>query len=98
MRKDVINIAARGASSRLTSSRAILFVLLVTVGLGGCARGPALVPEGQRKAIDRAVVEYPAGFEFTPFVESLSAPTAIAFGEHGSILIADGGFENGDPT
>ncbi len=65
--------------------------------LGGCAQGPRLLPKAEQKAIDRAIVEYPTGFELTPYVRNLTAPTAIAFDTDGSLLIAENSLEEGQP-
>jgi glucose/arabinose dehydrogenase len=62
--------------------------------LGGCAKGPSLVPLNQRQAIDRTLVEYPTGYQLVPVVRNLTAPTAMAFDQDGSLIIADEGMSD----
>lgn len=67
-------------------------VLLV----GGCARGPHIVPEDKQVVIDRSEVEYPADLQLTTYIAGLTAPTAIAFETDdpnylGSIIVAESG-------
>lgn len=57
----------------------------------GCAPGPRVLDPEEQLTIDRAVVEYPAGFELRPFITNLTGATAITFDDEGSIIIAEGG-------
>ncbi|HYE17896.1 MAG TPA: hypothetical protein VEA69_05605 [Tepidisphaeraceae bacterium] len=77
----------------LTVAMTFSFALLVAVG--GCQTKPQILT-GQ-KPIDRAVVEYPPGFELRPYVAGLTAPTAIAFDAEGSLLIAESGMGGDEP-
>ncbi|MGE5609151.1 MAG: PQQ-dependent sugar dehydrogenase, partial [Bacillota bacterium] len=47
--------------------------------------------------IDRQLVEYPAETELKPYVTGLTAPTAIAFDNEGSMLIAESGIGGREP-
>jgi glucose/arabinose dehydrogenase len=49
-----------------------------------------VLPAAEQKAIDRALIEYPGGYELRPFLRNLTGPTSIAFDGDGSILIAEG--------
>lgn len=66
-------------------------VFSVVVAGTGCRVEPRMVPPGQRRAIDRALVEYPAGFELQPYIRNLTAPTAVTWDDRGSIIVAAGG-------
>jgi len=46
-----------------------------------------------QSTIDRKIVEYPADSEFRPYIEGLTAPTAMAFDPSGALLIAEGGYD-----
>ncbi|HEV8605852.1 MAG TPA: hypothetical protein VGQ99_10825 [Tepidisphaeraceae bacterium] len=59
----------------------------------GCSGGPKAVQPDLQATIDRKIVEYPAETELKPFIEGLTAPTAIAFDASGTLLIAEGGFD-----
>jgi glucose/arabinose dehydrogenase len=72
-------------------SAALLSLLLVA----GCTSTPEVLKD--QASIDRAVVEYPPGFELRPFVKGLTAPSAIAFDADGSMLIAESGIDGNDP-
>ncbi len=65
--------------------------------LTGCARGPVVVPSAQQLPIDRVVVEYPTGYDLTPYIQNLTAPTAIAFDDNGNLLVAESGLDERDP-
>jgi glucose/arabinose dehydrogenase len=72
---------------------------LALTGVGllstGCRIGPQLVQEPA--SIDRALVEYPAGFDLKPYISGLTAPSAIAFDADGSLLIAESGTGDTEP-
>ena len=77
-------------------------VVIMLPLLAGGAGGPMLVPVGEQKAIDRKLVEYPAGFELKPYVRGITAGSAIAFvnedGEYkGSMLVAESGNGGNQP-
>ena len=76
------------------AGRSLFALTLAATVAGGCTQGPALLPANQRHAIDRALVECPPGYELKPVVRNLSAPTAIAFDQEGSLLIADNGLND----
>src|SRR5580658_5733314 len=71
---------------------AALLLLIVT----GCTIGPSIIPAAQRRTVDRALVEYPPGFELHVLAKGLTAPTCIAFDyddpvHKGSMFIAESG-------
>ncbi|HEX4123119.1 MAG TPA: hypothetical protein VHY37_00210 [Tepidisphaeraceae bacterium] len=78
-----------GALGRGRRWSALLLAALLGAAVGGCASQPKLVPVDMRNVIDRENVDYPGGFQFEPFIRNLTAPTAIAFDDKGSILIAE---------
>jgi len=71
-------------------------VVLATWLLCGCESGPVVLPPAQQTVIDRAIVEYPAGFELRPFVRNLTTPTCFCFDAEGSLIIANQG-DGGEP-
>ncbi len=73
-----------------------IVVVSAFFALAGCATGPTLIKQDQ-PTIDRKLVEYPAGTELRPFITGLTAPTAMAFDNEGSLLIAEGGIADHDP-
>jgi len=75
----------------------LLCVALLAPLLGGCAGGPALLKPEEQVTIDRQFVEYPAATELKPCVLGLTAPSAIAFDNDGSMLIAESGIGGNTP-
>jgi glucose/arabinose dehydrogenase len=76
-------------------------VLLLAAALAlaaGCTPSPRLVTTAERRPIDRAIVEGPAGYTFQRYLENLTAPTAIAFDDKGNLLIAEGGIDGRPPA
>ncbi|HEV8290716.1 MAG TPA: hypothetical protein VGP94_02280, partial [Tepidisphaeraceae bacterium] len=72
----------------------LAFLAMLGIGLlSGCAGGPRVVLPELQSTIDRKIVEYPAETEFRPYIEGLTAPTAIAFDPNGTLLIAEGGYD-----
>ncbi len=71
---------------------AALACLLVNTG---CQTTPEL--KTNQPDIDRAVVEYPPGFELRTYVSNLTGPCAICFDADGSLLIAESGIDDNDP-
>jgi glucose/arabinose dehydrogenase len=65
----------------------MVLALLVT----GCAPRAVRIDPEDRALVDRSVVEYPSGFELHSFMRDLTAPSAIAFDEEGTLYIAEGG-------
>jgi glucose/arabinose dehydrogenase len=65
--------------------------------MSGCQRGPTLLRSEEQATIDRTIIEYPAGTELKPYITGLTAPSAIAFDNEGSILIAESGRGGREP-
>src|ERR1043166_1709533 len=65
--------------------------------LAGCTPAPKMLPVSQQISIDRSLITCPAGFAVQPFIRNLSAPTAIAWDQDGSLLVAEGGNYNEEP-
>ena len=74
----------------------LLLGLLLCVG-PGCAPRPRMLPGAEQVPIDRSVLRYPSGFTMKPFIRGLSAPTAIAWDQDGSLLVAEGGNYDQEP-
>lgn len=72
-------------------------MLLLAGLLAGCTPPPRMLSVGQQISIDRSLITCPAGFAVQPFIRNLSAPTAIAWDEDGSLLVAEGGNYNEEP-
>jgi glucose/arabinose dehydrogenase len=73
-----------------------LLCLLTFAFLAGCKTGPEVLKD--QAPIDRALVDYPPGFELRPYVRGLTAPSAIAFDPaDDSLLIAESGVDNNEP-
>lgn len=80
-----------GVCGRVGMIALCLLGLAISQTLVGCARGPTLIAESQRRAIDRRTVEYPAGMQLELAATNFTAPTAICFDADGSLLIAENG-------
>ena len=71
-------------------------LLIASLFVVGCASRPTLVAPKDRRAIDRSLIEFPAGFELQIVARGLTGPVAIAFDDsdpvnRGSILVAESG-------
>ena len=67
-----------------------LIAVLAAAVLSGCQQEVTFIPSRlQQHSIDRAVVEYPAGYELKLAARFLTAPTAMAFDSDGSVIIAE---------
>lgn len=80
---------------------AAIAVVAGVFAVGGCARGPHVIPPQDRQTIDRSEIEYPGQLQLTTAIGGLTAPTAVAFEtQHpeykGSILIAESGIGETD--
>lgn len=95
--------AELGKLPHLMRPRVAIGVLVAAMALAtGCSSGPQILAPEKRVSIDRAIVERPVHFDLTTFIPNLTAPTAIAFDNSegdtkGSILIASGGLDRGEP-
>ena len=67
------------------------FVVLAGSVLAGCATKATMIAPDQRRTVDRALVEYPPGLRLQTVVRNLRSPTAIAFDQEGSLIVADEG-------
>jgi glucose/arabinose dehydrogenase len=76
-----------------------MLALFVTVTgfITGCGPQPRMLPVNEQIPIDRSQLRYPAGFTVEPYVRGLSAPTAVAWDEDGSMLVAEGGSYSDEP-
>ena len=83
-------VACRGCGP---AHRLVLLAMLGLLLSSGCAGGPKVILPELQTTIDRKLVEYPADTEFRPYIEGLTAPTAIAFDPSGALLIAEGGYD-----
>jgi glucose/arabinose dehydrogenase len=83
--------ATRRSLARLSGPLLLLAVLLLSVFQTGCAPGPRLLKPEDRLSIDRAIVEYPAGYTLQPVVRNLTGATAMTFDDQGNLIIAEGG-------
>ena len=80
-------------------SKVLAVLLGLTIAaLTGCAERPHMLPYDQQTPIDRSVMKYPTGSVVKPYVRGLSAPTAIAWDEDHSLLIAQGGNWDEEPS
>lgn len=75
----------------------VWMTLLLAALLAGCAPGPRLLPAEEQKTVDRKFVEYPSDFELKPYVQNLTAPSAMAFDDQGTLLIAESGIGGREP-
>ena len=75
-----------------------LLLLTVFLAVPGCGRGPRILPAELRRPIDRSVLERPAEFDVERFVESLTAPSAMAFDlDKNALLVAESGTDGREP-
>jgi len=91
-----MNASARHVSGSVRRFR-VAWAVVAALLAGGCVSRPILLRSDQQTAIDRQFVEYPAGCELRLFVDGLTAPTAIAFDNEGSLLIAEAGIDGYAP-
>lgn len=68
-----------------------VWVGIVALGLSGCASQSMFVSPPQRRPVDRAVVDYPAGHRLQTIIRNLSGPTSMAFDKDGSLIVVDRG-------
>jgi glucose/arabinose dehydrogenase len=80
-------------------TRLFVFATLVclTAMIGGCVKGPTLLTGEQQVAIDRKLVEFPAGFELRPYITGLTTPVDFEIDAERSLLIAEGGTVDIEP-
>jgi glucose/arabinose dehydrogenase len=90
----IANCKLRIAHCKLAWGAALL---LLAALMSGCAPTPRMLPPEQQTPIDRSLLRYPTGFTLQPYVRGLSAPTAIAWDEDGSLLVAEGGGYRDEP-
>src|SRR5688572_5477834 len=96
-RKDT-STPARRARRFVPRSAIAILILAALFALGGCGRGPGIIPPELRKPIDRSQVEFPANLEFERFITNLTAPTAMAFDtERNALLVAESGTGGEEP-
>ena len=77
------NVAERRPTRRCRPAKTAALVALAAVALAlqtGCSTKARLLKADERKAIDRAIVEYPAGYSLESVVRGLSGATAM-FGQ-----------------
>ena len=72
----------------------VWIALVAGLVISGCVEGPVVVPVNQRQTIDRSLVEYPSGFELQAIIRNLTAPTAMAFGQDGTLVIVNDGMSD----
>jgi len=82
--------------SQIANRKSQIIALLVFI-LTGCTPAPRLLTPAERQTIDRKLMEYPSGFVLQPYAHNLTAPAAIAFDAHGSLLVAEGLGDDDDP-
>jgi hypothetical protein len=77
----------------------LLFLALLGTGLltSGCAQGPVFIPPGQRKVIDRSIVDYPGGTILEEVVTNLTGPCDCEVDSHGNLIVAESGAGGREP-
>src|SRR6266487_1132081 len=89
-----MNVGGCVAGRRVCLPHKLMVLAIIGAWLiSGCAPSPRVVLPELQTTIDRKIVEYPAETEFRPYIEGLTAPTAIAFDPSGALLIAEGGYD-----
>src|SRR5437867_5109193 len=82
-------------------SRVRRFFLLSAIGavafITGCVRGPVFVPAAQRKAIDRALIEYPGGGVLEEVAHNLTGVVDCEQDAQGNLIVAESGAGGYDP-
>ncbi len=85
----------RRGADRIRGFAQVLSIALIgsalLIGQTGCAPGPRLLKPDERPSIDRALVEFPAGYTLQPVVRNLTGASAITFDDQGNLIIAEGG-------
>jgi glucose/arabinose dehydrogenase len=74
-----------------------IWLLSAIAAVSGCGPHPRMLPVDQQTPIDRSLMRYPTGFTVQPFIRGLSAPTAMAWDDDGSLLVAEGGSYSDEP-
>ena len=102
-KRDSRQAGAHGCSQSQISNpksqiRVVVLLLAGLMLLPGCAPHPHMLPYNEQKPIDRSLMKYPTGSVVQPYVRGLSAPTAIAWDENRSLLIAQGGNYDEEPS
>ena len=69
----------------------LLLALASLLAQTGCVRGPIFIPAAQRKALDRAVVEYPGGGVLEIVAHSLTGAVDCEQDAAGNIIVAESG-------
>ena len=75
----------------------ILSALFLVILPGGCVRGPTFIPVNQRRVIDRQLVDYPGGVVMKEVMRGITGPVAIEIDDDDTLIIAEGGLDDGDP-
>jgi hypothetical protein len=65
--------------------------------VNGCVRGPTFIPANQRRVVDRQLVDYPGGVDMKEVARGLTAPVDFEIDDEGTIIVAEGGYENSSP-
>src|SRR4051794_16894205 len=95
MAPDVTHPSARRGASPLPFALCLLPFAFFFLLVAGCQTKLEII--NKPPSIDRALVEYPPGFDLKPYVRGLTGPSAIAFDADGSLLIAESGIDGNDP-
>lgn len=90
--------SASPATCRRPAVAALVMLAILMAASPGCGPRARVVPVADRKPIDRAVIEGPAGFTVQRYIENLTAPTSIAFDDKGNLLIAESGADGRPPA
>jgi hypothetical protein len=77
--------------------RSFYALLLLSLTVCGCVRGPVFVPAGQRKPIDRAIVDYPGECVLEVVAHGLTGPIDCDFDNQGNLIIAESGAGGYEP-
>src|SRR5687767_1230597 len=67
----------------------LLPLIVASVLVPGCARGPRVLPEAERMPIDRGLIEYPSKYTLHRFATGLTAPSSMTFGDDGALLVGE---------
>lgn len=65
--------------------------IALVVASAGCVRGPMYIAPGQRKVVDRAIVDYPGGFVLKTYLHNLTGPIDVEEDADGNIIILESG-------
>jgi len=83
--------------SLLRAACAALLCVGLCLATGGCVTGPTVIAPEKRTAIDRRLVEYPAGVDLHVIARDLTGPVDCEVDADGNLIVAESGRGGREP-